>query len=81
MTLLNTAPSRPRRLARAVSLPWMLAAVLGGLTIVAGVREGAFWPVDAFVVAVAALLILAFEVILERQGPRVLAVLGMTGPQ
>jgi hypothetical protein len=41
---------------------WILAATVYGLLVVEGYREGGFWPADALIVAVAALVVLGVAV-------------------
>jgi len=55
---------------------WVLASVLGGLTLVATIREGGYWHTESFVIGVACFVILIAEVVLERPEPRALAVIG-----
>ena len=43
---------------------WILAAVLVGLLVLEGIREGGFWSSDAFVVAVASVIVLVLGWIL-----------------
>ena len=50
---------------------WVLAALLFGLLVVEGLRQGGFWPADAFVVALgAAGVLLAAAVVVppDRRG-------------
>jgi len=61
---------------RAAPSTWVLASVLAGLTIVEGVREGGFWPTDAFVVAIAATVLLVLQVAVDRPDRRGWAVVG-----
>ena len=45
---------------------WICAVLLFGLLIIEGWREGGFWSADAFVVAVASLVILGLSLTLDR---------------
>jgi hypothetical protein len=76
LTVLVAAPSASVPRERKGAPAWLLASILGGLTIVEGVREGGFWPADAFVVAVAASLVLAVQVVGRRPGRRVWMTVG-----
>ncbi len=42
---------------------WILAAVLFGLLVLEGIREGGFWSADAFVVAVVSIVVLVVGLI------------------
>jgi hypothetical protein len=55
---------------------WICAAVLYGLLIIEGWREGGFWSADAFAVAVASLAILLVALVLNRPDPRGLMLVG-----
>jgi hypothetical protein len=55
---------------------WICAAVLYGLLIVEGWREGGFWSADAFAVAVASLIMLVVALVLDRPDPRGLILVG-----
>jgi hypothetical protein len=55
---------------------WICAALIFGLLVVEGWREGGFWPADAFVVAVASLVILGLSLTLDRPDPRGLLLIG-----
>ena len=55
---------------------WICAAVLYGLLIVEGWREGGFWSADAFAVALASLVILVVSLVFDRPDPRALMLLG-----
>jgi O-antigen ligase len=55
---------------------WICAAVLYGLLIIEGWREGGFWSADAFTVAVASLIILVVALALDRPDPRGLILVG-----
>jgi hypothetical protein len=55
---------------------WLVPAVLGGLMVVEGARQGGFWPADAVVVAVVVLAALVFELLLCPPDRRGWAVLG-----
>jgi hypothetical protein len=55
---------------------WICAALVFGLLVVEGWREGGFWPADAFVVAVASLVILGLSLLLDRPDPRGLLLVG-----
>jgi hypothetical protein len=61
---------------------WICAAVLYGLLIVEGWREGGFWSADAFAVALASVVMLVVALVLDRPDPRgmmlVGSVLGLT---
>ncbi len=55
---------------------WICAAVLYGLLIIEGWREGGFWSADAFAVALASVAMLVVAVVLNRPDPRGLMVVG-----
>jgi O-antigen ligase len=55
---------------------WICAAVLYGLVIIEGWREGGFWSADAFAVALASLIMLVVALALDRPDPRGLILVG-----
>jgi hypothetical protein len=55
---------------------WICAALIFGLLIVEGWREGGFWSADAFVVAVASLVILGLSLMMDRPDRRGLMLVG-----
>jgi hypothetical protein len=55
---------------------WICAAVLYGLLVVEGWREGGFWSADAFAVALASLVVLVVALVLNRPDPRGLMLVG-----
>ena len=55
---------------------WICAAVLYGLLILEGWREGGFWSADAFTVAIVSLAILIASLVLHRPDPRGLVLVG-----
>jgi len=55
---------------------WILAAVLFGLLVVEGIREGGFWPSDAFVVALVSIVVLVAAMVLVRPDRRGLLLVG-----
>ena len=55
---------------------WICAAVLYGLLIIEGWREGGFWSADAFAVALASLVMLVVALVLNRPAPRGLRLIG-----
>jgi hypothetical protein len=55
---------------------WICAAVLYGLLVVEGWREGGFWSADAFAVALASVVIVVVALVLDRPGPRGLMLVG-----
>jgi hypothetical protein len=55
---------------------WICAAVLYGLLIIEGWREGGFWSADAFVVAITSVVVLAVSLVSDRPNPRELMLVG-----
>lgn len=55
---------------------WICAAVLYGLLIVEGWREGGFWSADAFAVALASVVMLVVALVLDRPDPRGMMLVG-----
>jgi hypothetical protein len=55
---------------------WVCAAVLYGLLVLEGWREGGFWSADAFTVALASLVMLVVALVLNRPDPRGLILIG-----
>ena len=53
---------------------WLLAVVLFGLLLLAAVREGGFWPTDAFVAAAGAMVLLVAAVVAHPLDRRALGV-------
>jgi hypothetical protein len=68
--LLETRPVRRDPLTRG----WVIAGLLFGLLLIAGVREGGFWPTDAFVVAAGSIVLLAAAVVTNPLDRRAFAV-------
>ena len=77
MTTEQRRPSAPavRRTAPDTRL-WVLAALLFGLLVVEGLRQGGFWPADAFVVALAAVGVLLAAAVVVPPDRRGLLVVG-----
>jgi len=55
---------------------WILAAVLFGLLVVEGIRDGGFWPSDALVVALASIVVLVIGMVLVPPDRRSMLLVG-----